>query len=209
MTPLSRIVLALFALLLAPVAQAQSDPAAYATRLDRAANELGTVDGLLDTRPERDARATLRTRAQVVRSDTLDAAQQSQAELTRIDARLAQLGPAATGEDPAIRSERGELTRQHGVLDSATKRARLLSVEAQQLIDEISAGEAAEFSQKLFGKVSSPLTPAFWSAILHAVPRDLHRLQRFVAAEAVTIGRPGLQSLWPLLIGAATTIAGR
>ncbi|WP_230770983.1 DUF3772 domain-containing protein [Sphingomonas sp. Leaf4] len=207
MTPLSRIVFALFVLLMAPAARAQSDPVAYAPRLDRAANELGTVDGLLDTRPERDARATLRTRAQVVRSDTLDAAQQSQAELTRIDARLAQLGPAATGEDPAIRSERAALARQHGVLDSATKRARLLAVEAQQLIDEISAGEAAEFSQKLFGKVSSPLTPAFWSAILHAVPRDLHRLQRFVAVEAMTIGRPGLHHLWPLLTGLAVAIA--
>ncbi|MEP9402407.1 DUF3772 domain-containing protein [Sphingomonas silueang] len=206
MTLLTRIAIAL-SLLFAPVmAAAQDDAATFAARLDRAADELGTVDGALDTRIESDARSELRTRAQAVRAETLDAARQSQDALARIDARLAQLGPGAATEDPAIREERSALTRQRATLDSATRRARLLSVEAQQLIDEIGAGEAAELTQKLFGKSPSPLTPAFWGAIVAAVPRDLQRLQRFVTVEVRALDRPGRRLPWPLLFGLGVAV---
>ncbi|KQM31371.1 DUF3772 domain-containing protein [Sphingomonas sp. Leaf10] len=177
-----------------------------AVRLDAAASELGLVDGALDTRLEQSDRAALRSRAQVVRATTLDAAQQLTVDLAQIDARLAQLGPAASGEDAAIRSERSALARQRTTIDSATKRARLLSVEAQQLIDEIQEGQAAEISQKWFGRGASPLTPAFWSAILRAVPRDAHRIERFVAAEVRTVATAAPGRMWPALLGLAIAI---
>lgn len=177
-----------------------------ATRLDGAASELELVDGALDTRLEQSDRATLRARAQAVRTTTLDTAQQLTADLAQIDARLAQLGPAASGEDAAIRSERTALAGQRTTIDSATKRARLLSVEAQQLIDEIQEGQAAEISQKWFGRGASPLTPAFWSAILRAVPRDAHRIERFVAAEVRTVASAAPGRMWPALLGVAIAI---
>jgi potassium efflux system protein len=193
----------LVALLLAVVAipALAQDAGDVAARLDRATTELGLVDGALDTRLERSDREELRGRAQAVRATTLDAAQQLTGDLARIDARLAQLGPAASGEDAAIRTERAALTRQRTAIDSATKRARLLSVEAQQLIDEIQVGQAAELSQKWFGRGSSPLTPSFWSAILRAAPRDLHRIERFVTAEVQTIRAAAPGRMWPALLG--------
>ncbi|WP_294325417.1 DUF3772 domain-containing protein [uncultured Sphingomonas sp.] len=178
----------------------------YGSMLDRAADELGRVDGALDTRLERSDRDELRARAQAVRASTLDTAQQLTGDMARIEARLAQLGPASSGEDPAIRDERAALTRQRTTIDSATKRAKLLSVEAQQLIDEIQEGQAAELNQKLFGRGASPLTPAFWSAILRSVPRDLHRIERFVAAEVATIRAAPWAQAWPALLGFAIAI---
>ncbi|KQM23234.1 mechanosensitive ion channel protein [Sphingomonas sp. Leaf24] len=185
------------------LAQAAGD---VTTRLDGAASELGLVDGALDTKLEQGDRTALRARAQVVRATTLDAAQQLTGDLARIDARLAQLGPAASGEDPAIRSERTALARQRTTIDSATKRAKLLSVEAQQLIDEIQEGQAAEISQKWFGRGASPLTPAFWSAIFRAVPRDAHRIERFVAAEVSTVAAAAPGRMWLALLGLAIAI---
>lgn len=142
-------------LLVATVAPALAQTAAapdYAAMLDRAADELGRVDGALDTRLERSDRDMLRSRAQAVRATTLDTAQQLTGDMARIDAQLAQLGPAAPGEDPTIRDERAALGKQRTAIDSATKRAKLLSVEAQQLIDEIQESQAAELNQKLFGR---------------------------------------------------------
>ncbi|MFD1033593.1 DUF3772 domain-containing protein [Sphingomonas hankookensis] len=178
----------------------------YGAQLDQATSELGLVDGALDARLERGQRDDLRSRAQAVRAATLDAAQQLTGDLARIDARLAQLGPATSGEDPAIRDERIALGKQRTALDSATKRAKLLSVEAQQLIDEIQEGQAAELSQKWFGRSNSPLTPAFWSAILRAVPRDVHRVERFIAAEVDAIGTATPGRIWPALLGFAVAI---
>jgi small-conductance mechanosensitive channel len=207
MTLFRRIALLLSFVLLTPAAWAQAEATPdYTARFDRAAAELAAVDGAIATRLERDQRAALRTRAQAVRADTLDSARQLQDELARIDARIAQLGPAAGSEDPAIRSERATLARQHGTLDSAMKRGRLLSVEAQQLIDEIGETEAAELTQKLFGRAPSPLTPAYWSAILTAAPRDLHRVQRFVVAEGSAIGTARRATLWPALLGLLAAI---
>lgn len=195
--------LLLLATAIPALAQGAGDVAA---RLDGAASELGLVDGALDTRLEQSDRAALRARAQAVRTTTLDAAQQLTVDLAQIDARLAQLGPAASGEDAAIRSERTALARQRTTIDSATKRARLLSVEAQQLIDEIQEGQAAEISQRWFGRGASPLTPAFWSAILRAVPRDAHRIERFVAAEVRTVATAAAGRIWPALLGLALAI---
>lgn len=178
----------------------------YATLLDRAADELRRVDGALDTRLEGTERPALRGRAQAVRATTLDTVQQLTGDMARIDARLAQLGPAGSGEDPAIRDERTALAKQRTTIDSATKRAKLLSVEAQQLIDEIQEGQAAELNQKLFGRGASPLTPAFWSAILRTVPRDAHRIERFIASEVDAVRGAAWAQAWPALLGFVVAI---
>lgn len=204
---LLRCLLSLLLVVAAMPASAQTGAAPdYATLLDRAADELGKVDGALDTRLERGDRDDLRGRAQAVRATTLDTVQQLTGDMARIDARLAQLGPAASGEDPAIRDERTTLVKQRTTIDSATKRAKLLSVEAQQLIDEIQESQAAELNQKLFGRGASPLTPTFWSALLRAVPRDLHRVERFVAAEVAVVRDAPLAQGWPALVGFALAI---
>jgi len=201
--------LAAFLLLLSALstpALAQSTAPDHAARLNAATRELGAIDGALDRQLERDERDALRTRAQAVRATTLDTASQVEGDLTQVDARLAQLGPAAAGEDPAIARERADLARQRATLDSAMKRGKLLSVEAQQLVEEIQQGEADEFSQKLLGRAPSPVTPAFWAGVVNAVPRDLHRVHRFIADEARTIAAAPGGVPWPLLLGLVVAI---
>ncbi|MBD8678529.1 DUF3772 domain-containing protein [Sphingomonas sp. CFBP 13720] len=204
--PFPHLVAALLLLLSALPASAQEAAPDYPARLNAATAELAAVDGALDTRLEPADRAALRARAQAVRTSTLDSATQVEGDLAQIDARLVQLGAAAAAEDPAIASERRDLSRQRTTLDSAMKRARLLAVEAQQLVDEIQQGEAAEFSQKVLGRTPSPLTPAFWSGIVQALPRDLHRVHRFIADESAAVTRAPGGMPWPLLIGLIAAI---
>ena len=96
-------------------------------------------------------------------------------KLAAIQARQAELGPAppkGTSEAPDIAAQRADLEKQRAGLDAEIKRAKLLSVDSQQLGAEIAEARRANFQASLSQRTASPLTPTFWSDVGASMARD-------------------------------------
>lgn len=185
-----------------PVAQAQVAPE-LATQLREAEAEVRTIDRQADRRMDDAERTLLRGRLAAARQSALAAAEQLSAQLTLVDARIAELGPKpATPEAPEVSNQRARLAAQHGSLDAAVKRARLLDVEADQLADEIQRKEAEEFGARISQRTASPLTPAFWRAIAESFDGDLARISGFLAdGERQARAQGQRRGVWFALLG--------
>ncbi len=167
-------------------ATAQPSPTDTASRtLVTAEIDLNAVDRALDSRVDRDARATLRERALTAQGNARDAADQLRTQLALIDARIAGLGPPVAGvvEAADIRVERRDLAQARSSLDSKVKRGQLIAVEAGQLVAEIDQTQAAEIGQRISVRAPSPLSPRFWSELFAAIPRDARRVSVFMQRE--------------------------
>ncbi|MCD0503264.1 DUF3772 domain-containing protein [Bordetella petrii] len=125
--------------------------------------------------------------AQLVRwrADVLDI--QSRAEtlaealapqLASASARLTELGepPAGGREAPDVAAQRAQVQKDVRALDSQTKLARLLSVEASQTAEQISTLRRTQFQARLGERRDSFLGTPFWSELRGDLPRDLRRL---------------------------------
>ncbi|MDR2011749.1 MAG: DUF3772 domain-containing protein [Rhodanobacter sp.] len=96
-------------------------------------------------------------------------------KLAAVRARLAELGPAPakeTNEAPDIASQRADLVKQDAVLDAEIKRAKLLSVNSQQLTGEVADARRTNFQARLTQRTASPLTPTFWRDLASNAGRD-------------------------------------
>jgi potassium efflux system protein len=162
-------------------------------QLSQAEADIRAVDRALDSRADAAAQKLLRGKALAAEQSSADAVRQLEEQLALVEARIAGLGPATAGttEDPLIRRQRATLAAQRSAFDAAIKRGGLAGVEAKQLVAEIDRGQAEEFSQTIAARVASPLTPAFWRAVLVAVPRDLRRISLFA-----TQGGEQLRASW-------------
>ena len=196
----------MLALACAP-AIAQEDPVRTASaQLTQAEDDLRAVDRAMDGRVDKDARDTLRAKVASARETARAAAATLADALARVDARIAGLGSASPGQNeaPEIRQQRTRLAQEHAQLDAAVKRGNLAAVEAQQLVEEIDRSTAEQLNQTLWQHVASPLTPAFWSAVLKSVPRDLRRIDLFLKQGGAQIGagwRGGVP--WQAMLGLA------
>ena len=192
-------------------AVAQTTPVTtLSAQLAQAERDLAAVDRAMDARVDQDERETLRTKATAAKNAATDAAGRLQDQLTLVDAKVAQLGsPAAgAGEAADIRAQRADLARQHAALDSAVKRGRLLGVTAQQLIDEIAQSQAAQFGERLSARRPSPLSSAFWRAVLLSAPRDVRRITAFVGSGIAQARAQSRGSVpWQALLGAVIFVA--
>ncbi len=206
------LVLALALLLLAGArpALAQTTPVAAASKqIAQAETDLRAVDRALDTRVEPDERSGLRAKADAAQQAARDSATQLQDQLELLDARIEGLGQVAAGtiEAPEIRQQRARLAQERAAIDAAIKRGRLADVEAEQLVDELDRSQAQQLNQQLSARVHSPVTPAFWRAVLQSVPRDVRRIRLFVEQGTDQIraqSRGGLP--WQALVGAALAV---
>lgn len=96
-------------------------------------------------------------------------------KLAAIEARLAELGPAppkGSTEAPDIAAQRADLGKQSAALDAEIKRAKLLSVDSQQLATALVEARRASFQATLSRRTASPLTADFWNAIGDSLARD-------------------------------------
>ncbi|MEG3087149.1 DUF3772 domain-containing protein [Sphingomonas sp. PB4P5] len=205
-----RLFLLLALLAITGTALAQATPLTTASaQLAQAEADIRTVDRALDSRADSAAQKLLRSKALAAQQSSADAVRQLEEQLALVEARVAGLGPAIAGttEDPVIRRQRATLTQQRSAIDAAIKRGGLAGVEAKQLVAEIDRGQAEEFSQTISTRVYSPLTPAFWRAVLATVPRDLRRISLFVTqgADQLQAGWRGSVP-WQALLGAVLAI---
>lgn len=99
-------------------------------------------------------------------------------QLTSVTARLTELGPVAQGakEAPDVAAQRAQLEKSSRSLDAQVKLARLLSVEAAQTAEQISALRRTQFQAKLGERRDSLLSSGFWSELRGELPHDLERL---------------------------------
>ncbi|WP_267108300.1 DUF3772 domain-containing protein [Xanthomonas sacchari] len=167
--------------LCAAVASAQPQDAADAppdpqALLDNAAKSLKDARGKEVDAGNQAAFQDLVTQVSDASNDAQTAADALSQQLAQVNARLQQLGAAATGDSPDIVAQRKALTKQRDSLDSGVKRGKLMVVEARQLADEIERARAEHFSQELSLRSPSPLSPALWKQIAADFPDDQAKL---------------------------------
>ena len=167
-------------------AQDEAKVTTVAAGLTRASAELQAVDDATVEARDDAARQALRARAEAVQATAAEAVRVLTPEMALVQARVTELGAATPGvvEAPEIRTQRRLLAQSQSAIDSAIKRARLIGVEAKQLIDDIGAAEAEELGQQLSERSASPLSPTLWTAIIDHLPRDTMRLNRVASAGA-------------------------
>jgi small-conductance mechanosensitive channel len=106
-------------------------------------------------------------------------------KLDALDARIAELGPApAKGTPPEaadIAAQRATLAKERTALDAEIKRAKLLSVDAQQLFGEIAETRRSNFQARLSQRTPSPLTPTFWKRVVGSSDEDRARLDTLLS----------------------------
>src|ERR1700756_2641375 len=183
---IARLLLFLSLLVATPAIAQEVDPIASPMQaLDQAADEFQAIDSAFNERTNTAERQSLANRANAVKQTADAQVSLLSTQLGLIDARIGQLGPVTPGvvEAPDIRAQRKLLSQQRSDVDSAVKRGKLLSVEAEQLAVEIGESQANAFSERMSEQVASPLTPSFWTALLHAAPRDGRRITAFLGVE--------------------------
>lgn len=122
----------------------------------------------------------LRLREQVVaaQAQAADTATALAPQLAGVQARLTELGAAAPGakEDADLAAQRAQLGKAAAGLDAQIKLARLLSVEGDQLADQLWSQRRSRFQERLGERTSSVLGRAFRSELTTDLPRDGQRL---------------------------------
>ncbi|RYE82150.1 MAG: DUF3772 domain-containing protein, partial [Hyphomicrobiales bacterium] len=120
--------------------------------------------------------------------------------------RLKELGEPAEAESPDIKTLREQLGQERSDIDSAIKRGRLLSTDANDAVDTINRSLAEEFNRNTFEKTASPLSANFWKPILVAWPADVARLKTF-GYHLVDGFWEGLSGSNPIIIGLSVLLA--
>jgi small-conductance mechanosensitive channel len=136
-------------------------------------------------------------------------------KLARIDARLAQLGPApGPGQIPEasqIADNRRALSHARQNLDADIKQARLLAVEAGQLASMLQSRRAEQLTAQLWTHSRSILDPGLWRECAEALPADGQRLQTVLSDQLDAASKASGSSLvvagWALALLASLIIA--
>lgn len=99
-------------------------------------------------------------------------------QLASVAARLTELGKPTEGgkEAPDVAQQRAQLEKSNRDLDAQVKLARLLSVEAAQTAEQISAMRRTQFQARLGERRDSFVSSSFWSELRGDLPRDLDRM---------------------------------
>ena len=148
------------------------------------------------------------------RNDALDiqskadaAAEALTPQLSSVTARLSELGspPEGVKEASDVAAQRMQLEKNSRALDAQIKLARLLSVDAGQTAEQISAQRRTQFQARLGERRDSFLSDPFWTEFREEFPRDLERLEVLRSDLSTAVGQTP-QWGW-LLLGAAIALA--
>lgn len=171
-------------------------------QLSQAEAQIRSADKELDAKVDSDEQKLLRQSISASRAAVRSVTEQIAGDIELVDERLAGLGPASSNDGPDLVAQRRSLVRQRAIYDAAVKRGSLAQIEADQLISEIDRSTSEQFSQTISVRVFSPLTPAFWQAVLESVPRDLRRIKLFLDQGRLQIREQGRHGLpWQPVLG--------
>ncbi|MES2186825.1 MAG: DUF3772 domain-containing protein [Pseudomonadota bacterium] len=130
--------------------------------------------------------------------------------LANVTARLAELGPAPQGkaaEAPDVASQRTGLDKARKQLDAQIKLAGLLSVEADQVVDQIAERRRSQFTARIGERTSSFLAAPFWQELRSSLPHDTALLRQMGTAVQGGIAATPLPVWAALAVAAAAVIA--
>lgn len=115
-----------------------------------------------------------RGRIDPIRGELREIIEALETRLADAETRLKQLGAAPQDgepkEDETLTAERARLEEQRAALDGVVKQARLLMLGADDISVRITERRRALFTQRLLGRTSSVLDPAFWTQAVKAAP---------------------------------------
>ncbi|CAM5391254.1 DUF3772 domain-containing protein [Eoetvoesiella caeni] len=174
-------------LLDAPLAAAAPDtadaqPADIAVSLDAARSQIDKIQKRLneksDVAPTDAQLVELRTSAQEAQSQAESAAAAVAPQLSSVQARVAQLGAPAPGshEAPDLQAQRKQLAKNQATLDSQLKLARLIAVEAGQIIEQVTKLRRQQFQAQMGERAASVLGGPFWLELAAEWPQDKQRI---------------------------------
>lgn len=152
------------------------------------------------------------------RGDALDiqskadaAAEALTPQLASVTAKLSELGspPEGVKETPDVAAQRMQLEKSSRALDAQIKLARLLSVDAGQAAEQISAQRRTQFQARLGERRDSFLSDAFWTEFREEFPRDLDRLKALGDDLSAAVGQTPKWGWLLLATAAALAIALR
>jgi small-conductance mechanosensitive channel len=133
-----------------------------------------------------------------------------------VSARVAELGPAPPkgGEAKDIAAQRADLDKQRAALGADITRAKLLIVDAGQVVAQIAEARRSNFQARLSQRTPSPLTPTFWRALGANLERDRGGAAALVAAASGGLASafaPGnrLPTAVGLVLGVLLIVLGR
>jgi small-conductance mechanosensitive channel len=177
-------------------------------RLDKHESRLREIRLAARARPADDqALQTQQAVIAAIQADLADALSTLTPRLQNTRERLAQLGPAPAAGQPAeatdVAEARAHLLTMQKVLDDNSKRARLLSVEASQLSDNLGRRLRRNFSARLWAHSRSVFDPTLWGDFAAALPGDLQRARSAVtpqAAQAAPARGRGAAEAWSAML---------
>ncbi|PZU27281.1 MAG: DUF3772 domain-containing protein, partial [Stenotrophomonas sp.] len=148
------------------------------TRIEQASRAVAAVKRAVNDADAPETLKTLAERATQAQREAEASVAALQPELTQLDARIEQLGPAPEGgEESGIARQRKLLDQQRSQIDADIKRGKLLAEEAKQANEAIEKMRAQQFGEQMGRKVASPLSPALWREFGAHVPDDLARFR--------------------------------
>ena len=152
-----------------------------AQALDRLRARVDAIQKQLSDGADNEQLGRLRAEALAIAAQIDPLAAELAPHADRIKARLAELGPAPTESDSNeardLASQRSALTREQEAVDTQVKLARLLNVEAAQIVGTIANLRRERFQKGLGERIASPLSPQFWTELKAGWGRDAGRAQ--------------------------------
>lgn len=146
-------------------------------RLGAISDIYDSAESTLGEPSHRDRELTaLRDRINPLRTEVRKQIETLEPRYNQTKVRLKEVGlepsAGATAEDAKMAAERDTLTKLLGELDGVLKQARLLSVRGDQLTDRIENSRHKLFTERLFTRSGSILSPAFWIPAAKAFPDE-------------------------------------
>ena len=176
------------------------DQAAPQAQIQSAVSALDKVRRSLEDADTSDTLQALSDQSLKAKRDADAAVTALEPLLKQLDARIEQLGPKVDGatETDELTRQRKDLAQQHGDLDSAIKRGKLLLVEAAQTADSIEKMRTQQFNAQIASKAISPLSPALWKQFAEQLPLDLQRIGALVRQGRSTLDAAIAEHGWAL-----------
>lgn len=141
-----------------------------------------------------------------IQADLADALSTLTPRLEDAQERLAELGPAPgpgqPPEAPDVAEARARLLRFQKSLDDSSKRARLLSVEANQLSESMAGRLRRNFSARLWAHSRSVFDPTLWGDLAASLPDDVQRAYDAGAAQARQVSATPAAQVWSAVLAA-------